>query len=167
MKYLRVFVILLLTIILSSCDPASYNFDIEELQSSVTKIELVKFKNDSPSIVVVDENTRLSIDLSSMIIVEVLADEYVESFVNEINKITLHRTRESVNSPFGYAVLVFVENDEMIVLSRSYRDGKGYGMCAKFKTNGEYIEHIADLADGNSFDVLLKKYFGVSNRDVS
>lgn len=167
MKYLRVFVILLLTIILSSCDPGPYNFDIEELQSSVTKIELVKFKNDSPSIVVVDENTKLSIDLSSMIIVEVLADEYVESFVNEINTITLLRTQKSVNSPFGYAVLVFVENDEMIVLSLSYRDGKGYPMCAKFKTNGEYIEHIAHIGYGTTYNKLLKKYFGVSNEDVS
>ena len=167
MRIIRLFFILLLTIMLSSCDPVSYSFDIEELQCTVSKIELVKFENDKPTIVMVDENTKLNIDLSSMLIIEVLNDEQVESFVNEINKITLHKTKKSVNSPFGYAVLVFIGNDEIIVLSRSYRDGKGYGMCAKFKTDGEYIEHIADLADGNSFNELLKKYFGVSNRDVS
>jgi hypothetical protein len=165
MKKVIYFIIVFLLVFLSSCDPVSYSFDVKKLQDNVLKIELVMFENDNPTIVTVDEDTKLSVDLSLMTVVAVLDVSQNNDFIADMNGITFHETKNSVNSPLGYTVLVYIENEEMLILSRCVRNKKGYTMCAKFKTNGDYIEHVAELVDGRAFDELIKKYFGVSSRD--
>lgn len=54
---------------------------------------------------------------------------------------------ESVNSPVGYTVLIYMQNQEIIVLSCTIINGIGYGMVAVFSNDGNFIRHIAQFAD--------------------
>ena len=68
---------------------------------------------------------------------------------------------KSVDTPTGYAVLIYNENDEIIVISCTVIDECGYSMVSKFSVDGKFINHIARFADEPKFRNILEKYFNI------
>ena len=87
--------------------------------------------------------------------------EKIESFAYDLSKITFFEINESVNSPLGFAVLIYLKTNEVIVLSCTLIGNLAHGMVALFTAEGEYIRHIGIFADRPAFERLLNNYFGV------
>ena len=66
---------------------------------------------------------------------------------------------KEVNSPVGYTVLIYMQNQEIIVLSCTIINGIGYGMVSVFSNDGNFIRHIAQFADEPKYKRLLTNYF--------
>lgn len=157
----KLFLILLIfTLFLTSCDPAVYHFDADEIIQGATKIELLEFQNDNPVDVKVDENTVLSFDRSKAIFIKELDKSQFEAFANDLSSIIFHQENESVTAPIGYTVLIHLDNEEIIVISCTVLD-IGYSMVARFKADGTFLEHIATFADEPRWRRVLEKYFNV------
>ena len=92
----------------------------------------------------------------------ILETEKIDEFANELSSIVFHKEMESVNSPVGYTVIIYMQNQELIVLSCTIINKIGYGMAAVFLNDGTFVKHIARFADEPRFKRLLSKYFGVS-----
>lgn len=161
---MRKTVVLLLAFVLCfvgcAVDPASYRFDADEIIEKATKIELVECKNNNPTEVIVDSNTVLKFDFANAKVIDVLEESKIKDFANELASIRFHLENESVDSPIGYAVLIHMEGEEIIVLSATVVEDVGcYSMAASFTSEGDFIRHIARFADEPSYRKLLEKYF--------
>jgi len=157
----RIFLIfLIVSFVLIACDPSTYYFDAEELIEKVTKIELVECYNENPIVVAVEDDTILNFDSKSAKLVKKLEEEKILDFVTDLSTITFHLEDESVNSPLGYAVLIYTENNEIIVLSCTVLD-RAYGMVAIFTVDGKFVSHIAQFADEPKFKKIIKNYFNL------
>lgn len=156
----KIFTLMLtMLFLLTSCDPGTYNFDASEITENALKIELVLCKNDNPVNLEVDENTVLFFDIDNIAVIDTLEQETIEPFANELSTITFHLLPYSVNAPVGYTLLIYMNNQEIIVISDSTINDVFYGMVAAFSNEGDYLRHIAAFADERGFKRLLKKYF--------
>jgi len=153
--------VLLLFVIVSicGCDPVTYYFDASDIINQVTKIQLVECENNNPINIYVKEDTILIFDIDNIRIIETLDPKKIEEFTSELSTITFHQEKESVNSPVGYALVMYMQNQELIVLSCTVIDGIAYGMAAVFLNDGSFVRHIAKFADEPKFKRLLSKYF--------
>ncbi len=153
--------IILLFVILSlcGCDPATYHFDASNIIDQATKIQLVLCENDNPINIKVEEDTILFFDIDNIRIIDTLETEKIEEFAYELSTITFHKEMKSVNSPVGYTLIIYMQNQELIVLSCTVINGIGYGMAAVFLNDGSFVRHIARFADRPKFERLLHNYF--------
>lgn len=157
------FVLLIMIFLLNGCvtDPATYYFNADEIVEKATRIELVMCENNNPIIVTVQDNTILHFDIDNVTFIKELEQEKIDDFACDISTLTFHVERKSVNSPLGYTVLIYMENQEVIVLSCTVVDGCAYGMAAIFTIEGDFIRHIAQFADEPKFHNILEKYFEI------
>lgn len=161
----KIFISFLLFILcLCGCatDPATYYFDASYIINQATKIQLVVCENNNPINIKIKEDTVLFFDIDNIRIVETLETEKIDEFANELSSIVFHKEMESVNSSVGYTVIIYMQNQELIVLSCTIINKIGYGMAAVFLNDGTFVKHIARFADEPRFKRLLSKYFGVS-----
>ncbi len=154
-------IILFVILLFCGCDPASYYFDANDIINQAVKIQLIECENANPVNVSVKKDTVLQIDINNSRIVGTLEQEKIEGFVNELSTIIFHQEKESVNAPVGYTLLIYLKNQEMLVLSSTVIDGTAYGMAAAFSSDGKFIRHIASFADGPHFRRLLADYFDI------
>lgn len=156
-------IILIVVCLLIGCavDPPSYYFNAEEIIEKAIKIELVVCKNARPINVTIEKDTMLQFDNTNAIVVEELDKEKIDDFAYDLSTIIFHVENESVNAPLGYTILIHTKDYEIIVISHAIFDNSGYAMVAKFTSEGNFIEHIAQFADAPSFKKLLHKYFEV------
>ena len=140
-------------------DPPTYFFDANNIINQATKIQLVVCENDNPIKIKVEEDTILFFDIDNIRIIDTLETEKIEEFAYELSTITFHIEMESVNSPVGYTLIIYMQNQELIVLSCTVINGIGYGMAAVFLNDGSFVRHIAQFADRPKFERLLHNYF--------
>lgn len=142
-------------------DPPTYYFDADEMLEKVIKIELVECENNNPTRIYISDNVIPSFDISTVKVIRELSDDKVDDFINELSTVTFHIENESVNSPVGYAVLIYTENNEIIVLSCTVLNDGAYSMVSTFTVDGKFINHIAGFADEPKYRKILEKYFEV------
>lgn len=153
-------VFLLFILCLCGCvDPPTYYFDADDIISHATKIQLVMCENNNPININIEEDTILVFDIDNVKIIETLETEKIVGFAHDLSSITFHKEMISVNSPVGYAVIIYMQNQELIVLSCTVIRGVGYGMAAVFLNDGTFVRHIAQFADEPKFKRVLRSYF--------
>ena len=163
MKRMYVF-FLFIIVLLSGCvsDPATYYFDASNIINQATKIQLVVCENDNPININVEEDTILFFDIDNIRIIGTLETEKIDEFAYELSSITFHKEMKSVNSPVGYTIIIYMQNQELIVLSCTVIGDIAYGMAAIFLNDGTFVRHIAQFADEPKFKRLLSNYFDFS-----
>ena len=153
----------LFILLLTGCaiDPPTYYFDSDELLREVIKIELVECTNENPQIITVNDGSVPKFDVNSIKLIDELPNDKMDDFIADLSTITFHRENESVDSPTGYAVLIYNDKDEIIVISCTVLNNYGYSMVAKFSIDGKFIEHIARFADEPKYRNMLETYFNI------
>lgn len=141
-KYLY---LMLLSSLLCGCEPIPYHFEINDMKENVTRIELVTCENLNPINMCVNDDTVLYFNFNNRNVIKELEQNKIENFINDLSKISLFKENKSVNSPVGYATLLYMQNNEVIVLSCTNLDDVKYSMVAAFSYTGTYIRHIAEF----------------------
>ena len=157
-KYLY---LMLLSSLLCSCEPIPYHFEINDMKENVTRIELVTCENPSPINMCVNDDTVLYFNFNNRNVIKELGQNKIENFINDLSKVSLFKENRSVNSPVGYATLLYMQNNEVIVLSCTNLDDVKYSMVAAFSDTGTYIRHIAEFDGARQFRRLLIEYFDI------
>lgn len=117
--------------------------------------------NENPKIVTINEDTALSFNIVNASLINELDNSKIINFVSELSTITFHVENESVDSPLGNTLIIYMKNQEIIVLSCTVVNGMAYSMVALFTIEGVFIKHIAKFADEPKFTKLLEKYFDI------
>lgn len=165
-KMCLVLVLILILFCFVGCDPGTFYFNAEEILSRVIKIELVECINDNPQSIAVSKDTTPAFDFNEVTVLKELRTDRIERFVRELSVVTFHLGDQSVNMPLGYAVLIYLQGNEMVVLSYTYLFNKSYGMVEVFTHEGKFVRHLAIYADVNGYTYLLAKYFNVINVEI-
>ena len=154
-------IFLIVICLLTGCavDPPTYHFDASDLKEKATKIVLVECENDNPEWIEIDEDTFPSFDVASVKLVKELPEDKMENFIDGLSTITFHIENESVNSPIGYAVLIYTSEQNVIVLSSTTLSNRAYSIAATFTIEGNFVNLIARFADRSSFTRLVEECF--------
>ncbi len=99
--------------------------------------------NDDPKEIFVNENVIPSLDFDNINIIDTLQKEKINEFITELSMITFHIENKCVDSPVGYAVLIYTFNNEIIVLSCTVINNIGYSMVATFTYEGTFINQLS------------------------
>lgn len=161
MRKFILIIMVLVSIFLTGCvsDPETYYFNSTDLIDDIIKIELVECQNDNPVKIKVDANNTPSFDYYNVELIDSLDNGQFESFIIKLSCITFHKESYSVNKPIGKTLVLHQKNGDMIVLSCTIIDDRGYSFASKFDSNCNYIAHIAYFADRPKFESLLNEYF--------
>jgi hypothetical protein len=159
MKKFLLLISLLITIVLTGCDPSSYYFNKNEYIDKIERIELVKYKNESYKMVDASKVT-LKFEHEKVEKVHTLEDEKIEDFLDDFEKIVFHIENDSVNEPTGYCLLWYLKNGNFIVFSCTIIKGdRGYSMVSEFDSTEKFIRHYAYFASQPHYADILRKYF--------
>lgn len=142
-------------------DPSTYYFNADELKDNVIRIELFSLVNEEPKQVIVNDDTILRFNKINATLIKELENNEIKDFIDDLSTITFHIENKSVNSPLGYTIVIYLENQEIIVLSCTVVNGVAYSMVATFTLEGSFIKHIARFADEPKFRKIVEKYFDV------
>lgn len=106
-KFILVSIILILvSTVITGCDPATYYFDADVLISNTIKIELVECKNDKPELIEINEKNFTSFDYDNVELIDSLDNSQFESFIMKLSSITFHIRNYSVNKPIGRTLIL-------------------------------------------------------------
>lgn len=161
MKKILSFVMLIVfTVLAVGCDPAAYHFDVEVYGEQVEKIELRYSElNGTPEIIEIADGAIPEFHLDETYLVETLDVNRNMDFCNELAIVRFHKIYECVNKPFGYILVLYLSNDNYIVLSCTRYGKRAYGIFAEFSADEEFIQLFGCFCAKREYDILLAKYF--------
>ena len=164
MKKIFLLISLLITIVLTGCDPSPYYFSKNEYIHKIERIELVKYRNESYKIVDPSKVT-LKFEHEKVEKIETLEYEKIEDFLNDFEKIVFHIENESVNEPTGYCLLWYLKNGNFIVFSCTIKGDRAYSMASEFDATDKFLRHYAGFASEPHYVDILRKYFSNYNTE--
>lgn len=161
MKKILSFVMLIVfTVLAVGCDPATYHFDVEVYGEQVEKIELRYSElNGTPEIIEIADGAVPEFHLNETTLVETLDVDKNMDFCNEFAFVAFHRIYECVNKPFGYILVLYLSNNNYIVLSCTAHGDRAYGIFAEFSAEEKFIQLFGRFCEKPKYDILLAKYF--------
>gem|GEM_PF-2157339 len=164
-KILTISLVLLCSAILScltGCDPSHYTQNYEDLLSSVTGVELIRY--DAPNAEYI--NTFISqrkvraFDFSKAEIIEVLDTENLDDFLQDWADVRLWNIWGHSNSPVGISLRILHDNGDFDVFSCTVEDGVQSGMFGhRFTERGRLKEYIGLLENRSDFVDIINSYF--------
>ncbi len=155
------FIVLLaiFSILLCACDPATFNFNYDNMVGEVTSIELIKYNNNNSDIIDIKNDTRL-IFLEEKVISSKKIDQKSNCLLlKDLSNITFHLENISTKEPVGECLKINLNNGNFYILSATLVDDLCYSMVAEFDQNYNFVRHIAYFADRPSYEVMIDKYF--------
>lgn len=162
MKKFMVSLLLIVVTVLSGCFGApSFYFVKESEINNIERIELVYYINENYQMVDPTKVT-LKFDPSKAEVVEVLAEDKVDAFLTEFEKIEFHRKDRSVIEPAtGYCLLWYFKNGNYTVFSSTMSEDNriGYSMVAEFDSSNAFVRHIGFFAAKPHFDLIVGNFF--------
>ena len=163
--------ILILLPSLTACTSPKYSFDSEWTKNNVTKVQLVYFHQDeaperiynmfwfiSDPDLVLDDICFEDSDL-----IKELEQDQTPAFADKLSQILFWDENNSSLYPIGYAILMHLNDGNIIVISQTSDQENGhydyYDVCAKYTSDGKFIEHLAH--SNQSYDELVYEFFGI------
>ena len=146
--------LILIALILSSCDPNHINPSKEELEN-VVLIELIRYNNpDQKEFIswVPDHSDDLaSFDNSRVEIIEILDNEKFDDFSTAFQSTEILHTYYMCDSPNGVCIRVNYENGEFLIIGKDYI---GY-----FSENGEVSSFLGCFSGRFYYTDLVNEFF--------
>ena len=159
-KILSFVMLIVLTVFAVGCDPGEYNFDVEVYGEQIEKIELRYSElNGTPEMIEISDGAVPEFHLNETTLVGTLDVDKDMVFCNEFAIVRFHKIYECVNKPFGFILVLYLTNDNYIVLSCTAHGNRAYGIFAEFSADEEFIQLFGCFCAKREYDILLAKYF--------
>lgn len=161
---LLIFVILLF----SGCSaPGMPYFKAEDIEKA-ERIVLAMCENENPQTIYHENGAdpRPHLDLDKITEVKELDKSKISDFAKDFSEILFLPPSDSasINSPIGFAVLMYFDNGEILVISvTSYDREKNYCITARCDSEGVLVERLGNVSykGVKIYKSLLIKYFNV------
>ena len=146
--------LILIALILSSCDPAMYS-PTEEYLKDVVSIQLIRYNNpdqkDFISWVPDHSDDLVAFDNTRVEIIEILNNEKFDDFSTAFQSTEVFLDYYDFDSPDGVCIRVNYENGEFLIIGRDYI---GY-----FSENGEVSKFLGCFSARTYYSDLVNEFF--------
>ena len=147
---LSVFVLSLLT--LTGCDPSSYYYNYEDLNSNVVSIELINYENKEAIELFEKRDKIKNFDFSKLNVIEVLDNDKNSEFLLEFSKIEFMLVWRHLDSPKGESIKI------------NYKDGSFDVICYYVQFSCQYdksgnVKNFIGSGGGNQLKELVEEVF--------
>ena len=146
--------LILIALILSSCDPLRYS-PTEEYLKDVVSIQLIRYNNpdqkDFISWVPDHSDDLVAFDNSRVEIIEILDNEKFDDFSTAFQSTEVFLDYYDFDSPDGVCIRVYYRNGEFLIIGRDYI---GY-----FSENGEVSKFLGCFSARMYYTDLVNEFF--------
>lgn len=175
MKKLIIILLIFISFFTIGCDPVGFDPSFHDMLDQTKKIELRYVINKNLEKIELSDDSHPTFDYeSSMIIDELdnaLIPHFIYDFVEKMSFIEYDNNYHeykykffSPNSPNGFILILYQNNNDMLVLNCIEDLGSMY---ARFDKESNYIKIEGIIAHYASYYSLLEKYFGSSMNNYS
>ncbi|MCM1546042.1 MAG: hypothetical protein NC033_03290 [Clostridiales bacterium] len=144
-------------IFFTACDPASYNYDLDNLRAPVKSVELVNYDNPSQKHFaswVPDHSGKLKpLNISEIQTTATLETDRIDGFMQDLAEKRILYKYYAYDSPEGVCIKIGYGDDCFDIISAGY--------IGTFSADGKVVDFIGWFSSSSSFDYLLNTYFGV------
>ena len=135
----------------TSCDPAHYYHDAEEMKDTVVDISLIRYNNSAKGLFENREGVK-EFDFNKMTHIESLTSESKENFINEFVDITIMLAWKHDDSAEGFCLMMTFDDGTFEIVSC-----KNIFSCI-YNADGS-VKYFIGTGGGNSLIQLINKYF--------
>lgn len=151
-KIIVLFLFVLNLITLTGCDPSSYYYNYEDLNSNVTSIELINYVNNDAVELFEKKDKVKNFDFSKLNVKEVLHNDKNSEFLLEFSKIEFMLVWRHLDSPKGESIKI------------NYRDGSFDVICYYVQFSCQYdksgnVKNFIGSGGGNQLKELVEEVF--------
>ena len=151
-KIIALFLFVLNLITLTGCDPSSYYYSFEDLNSNVISIELINYVNNDAVELFGKKDKVKNFDFSKLNIKKVLDNDKNSEFLLEFSKIEFMLVWRHLDSPKGESVKI------------NYLDGSFDVICYYVQFSCQYdksgnVKNFIGSGGGNQLKELVKEVF--------
>ena len=146
--------LILIALILSSCDPLMYSSTEDHLKDAVA-VELIRYNNPEQkhfvSWVPDHSDDLVSFDNNKVEIIEILDNEKFDDFSTAFQGTEIMHTYYRCDSPVGVCIRVNYKNGEFLIIGKDYI---GY-----FSKNGEVSSFLGSFSAKLYYTDLVNEFF--------
>ena len=151
-RIIVLFLFALNLITLTGCDPSSYYYSYEELNSNVISIELINYVNNDAVELFEKKDKVKNFDFSKLNVKEVLDNDKNSEFLLEFSKIEFMLVWRHLDSPKGESIKI------------NYRDGSFDVICYYVQFSCQYdksgnVKNFIGSGGGNQLKELVEEVF--------
>jgi hypothetical protein len=147
-------------LILTACDPASYQFNLQELEENVVAVQLVDYDNANPKIAK-KRSEVLPYDFNRETQLKTLEGKNLNEFISRMGDTWFMGGLRYSNAPVGMAIKIIYKNGDFIILSSNWINDTVYGFVAKIHADGIVFDEMWSFMDRADYVDLVYTYFGV------
>ena len=151
-KIIVLFLFVLKLITLTGCDPNSYYYSFEDLNSNVISIELVNYVNNDAVELFENRNKVKNFDFSKLNVIETLDNENNNEFLLSFSQIKFMLVWRHLDSPKGESIKI------------NYVDGSFDVICCYVQFSCQYdkfgnVKNFIGSGGGNQLKELVDEFF--------
>ena len=153
MKRILFTVALICVLLLSftSCDPAQYYHDAEEMKDTVTTISLIRYNNTAKGLFENRDKVK-NFDFNKTTYIESLPVDLEEKFLNEFVDITIMLAWKHDDSAEGYCLMITFADGSFEIISCENN------FSCIYNADGS-VNYFIGTGGGNPLIQLINKYF--------
>ena len=151
-KIIILFIFLLNLLTVTGCDPSSYYYTYEDLNSNVVSIELINYENNEAVELFEKRNKVKPFDFSKVEVIEVLNNEKNSEFLLEFSKIEFMLVWRHLDSPQGESIKINYQDGSFDVIC----------YCAQFSCQYDELGNVKNFmgsGGGNQLKELVDNSF--------
>ena len=148
----------LLCLSLIACDPNWFNYEKEELNTDVIRVELIDYRQPDAKQInsfLFNKRAFLRFDLFKMMILETLDDADMPDFFEDLSTLGLWTHWIHLNSPSGRCIRLVYADGSFDVLSSA----SGDSLVMKYDETGRPLDFIGPMTNETEFRELIEKHF--------
>ena len=151
-KIIVLFLFMINLITLAGCDPSSYYYSYEDLNSNVISIELINYANNDDVELFEKRDRVKNFDFSKLNVIETLDNENNNEFLLELSKIEFMLVWRHLDSPKGESIKI------------NYKDGSFDVICYYVQFSCQYdksgnVKNFIGSGGGNQLKELVGESF--------
>lgn len=146
-------------------DPGRYSIDREALNKTKS-IELIDYNNPEQKEFITwvpDQFDKLvAFDFSKVSVIETLAEEKINDFLDSFSKMHILHTYYAYNSPNDVCIKVNYENGEFLIIWANYKRGSFSGYIGEYSQDGKVLSFWGSFCALDDYKDLVNNYFSYS-----
>lgn len=151
-KIIILFVFIISLLALTGCDPSSYYYSYEDLNSNVVSIELINYENNEAVELFEKREKVKPFNFSKLNVIEVFDNEKNDDFLLEFSKIEFMLVWRHLDSPKGESIKI------------NYKDGSFDVICYYVQFSCQYdelgnVKNFIGSGGGNQLKELVEDLF--------
>ena len=160
---MKKYITLLLSILLTSCDPGGFRYNYDSLVNEIVSVELINYNNENQkefmSWVPDHSKDLLAFNFDLMEKKEDLPKEKMTDFLLELSTTHILYKYYVYDSPKGICIKMNYKNGNFEIISCDYERSSYFSYIGTYNKEGEVLFYVGSFSNYEYFESLVNNYF--------